>query len=95
VPYVVVHDSDRRPGREPIPSDLRLNALIKRRAGARRTIVLEPDFEGVAGFRGRHRKPERAQHRLGHARRDELPVPLVRAVELALQSARLRPPTYS
>ena len=95
VPYVVVHDSDQRPGREPIPSDLRLNALIKRRAGARRTIVLEPDFEGVAGFRSRHRKPERAQHRLAHAHRDELPAPLVRAVELALSSARLRPPTYS
>jgi predicted ATPase len=95
VPYVVVHDSDQRPGREPIPSDLRLNALIKRRAGAGRTIVLEPDFEGVAGFRSRHRKPERAQHRLAHAHRDELPVPLVRAVELALRSARLRPPTYS
>jgi predicted ATPase len=95
VPYVVVHDSDRRAGRDPIPSDLRLNALIKRRAGARRTIVLEPDFEGVAGFRSRHSKPERAQHRLGHARRDELPTPLVRAVELALESARLRPPTYS
>jgi AAA domain, putative AbiEii toxin, Type IV TA system len=95
VPYVVVHDSDMRPGREPIPSDLRLNALIKRRAGARRTIVLEPDFEGVAGFRSRHRKPERAMHRLGHAHPDELPEPLVRAVELALASARLRPPTYS
>jgi predicted ATPase len=95
VPYVVVHDSDQRPGREPIPSDLRLNALIKRRAGARRTIVLEPDFEGVAGFRSRHRKPERAQHRLGHAHREELPAPLVRAVELALESARPRPPTYS
>jgi predicted ATPase len=95
VPYVVVHDSDQRPGREPIPSDLRLNALIKRRAGSRRTIVLEPDFEGVAGFRSRHRKPERAQNRLGHARREELPVPLVRAVELALESARPRPPTYS
>jgi predicted ATPase len=95
VPYVVVHDSDQRPGREPIPSDLRLNALIKRRAGARRTIVLEPDFEGVAGFRSRHRKPERAQHRLGHARREDLPAPLVRAVELALAAARPRPPTYS
>jgi predicted ATP-dependent endonuclease of OLD family len=95
VPYVVVHDSDLRPGRDPIESDMRLNALIKRRAGARRTIVLDPDFEGVAGFRSRHRKPERAQHRLGNAHRDELPAALVRAVELALKSARLRPPTYS
>ena len=53
VPYVVVHDSDVRPDREPVESEVRLNALIRRRAGARRTIVLEPDFEGVTGFRGR------------------------------------------
>jgi predicted ATPase len=95
VPYVVVHDSDLRPGREPLEYTLRLNALIRRRAGARRTIVLEPDFEGVAGFRGRARKPERAWRRLAQARRDELPAPLVRAVELALRSARPGPPTYS
>jgi predicted ATP-dependent endonuclease of OLD family len=95
VPYVVVHDSDLRPGREPLEQTLQLNALIRRRAGARRTVVLEPDFEGVAGFRGRARKPERAWRRLAHARRDELPAPLVRAVELALGSARPGPPTYS
>jgi predicted ATPase len=95
VPYVVVHDSDLRPDREPVDSEVKLNALIRRRAGARRTIVLQPDFEGVVGFRSRSRKPERAQHRLGRARREELPAPLVRAVELAIESARLRPPTYS
>ena len=53
VPCVVVHDSDLRPGREPVEADVKLNALIRRRAGARRTVVLEPDFEGVAGFRSR------------------------------------------
>jgi predicted ATPase len=95
VPYVVVHDSDLRPDRDPVDSEVRLNALIRRRAGARRTIVLQPDFEGVMGFRSKSRKPERAQHRLGRARREELPPPLVRAVELAIESARLRPPTYS
>jgi predicted ATPase len=95
VPYVVVHDSDRRPNREPIESDLKLNALIRRRAGARRTVVLEPDFEGVAGFRGRRGKPERAWRRLADAPPEELPEPLVRAVRLALASARLRPPSYS
>ncbi len=95
VPYVVVHDSDVRPDREPVESEVRLNALIRRRAGARRTIVLEPDFEGVTGFRGRANKPERAWRRLAHARRDELPEPLVQAVDLALASARPGPPTYS
>ena len=95
IPYVVVHDSDMRPGREPVDSEVRLNALIRRRAGARRTVVLEPDFEGVVGFRGRSRKPERAWSRLARAGRDELPAPLVRAVELALSSARPGAPTYS
>src|SRR6185503_20956814 len=42
VPYVVVHDSDMRPGREPLESEVKLNALIRQRVGARRTIVLDP-----------------------------------------------------
>src|SRR4051794_3290407 len=95
VPYVVVHDSDIRPGREPVEAELKLNALIRRRAGARRTIVLEPDFEGTAGLRGRDRKPERAWRRLAAARPDELPQPLVHAVRLALETAHPRAPSYS
>ncbi len=95
IPYVVVHDSDLRPGREPLESEVRLNALIRRRAGARRTIVLEPDFEGVTGFHGKAHKPGRAWTQLAHARADELPAPLVRAVKLALASARPGPSTYS
>jgi predicted ATP-dependent endonuclease of OLD family len=95
VPYVVVHDSDIRPGREPVESELKLNALIRRQAGAKRTVVLEPDFEGVAGFHGKARKPERAWRRLANARHDELPKPLVRAVRLALSLADPRPPSYS
>ena len=95
VPYVVVHDSDLRPHREPVESEVKLNALIRRKAGARRTVLLEPDFEGVAGFRRRGHKPERAWSRIANTRREELPAPLVRAVELALRSARPGPPTYS
>ncbi len=95
VPCVVVHDSDLRPGRDPVEAELELNALIRRRAGARRTVVLEPDFEGVAGFRGRAHKPERAWRRLARARPDDLPEPLVRAVELAIEAAHPRPPSYS
>jgi predicted ATP-dependent endonuclease of OLD family len=95
VPCVVVHDSDLRPGQEPLEAELKLNALIRRRAGARRTVVLEPDFEGIAGFRSRAHKPERAWRRLAHARPDELPEPLVRAVGLAIEAAHPRPPSYS
>jgi putative ATP-dependent endonuclease of the OLD family len=95
IPFVVLHDSDMRPGREPVESEVKLNALIRRRAGVRRTVLFEPDFEGVAGFRSKARKPERAWSRLANSSRDELPAPLVRAVELALASARPGPPTYS
>jgi predicted ATP-dependent endonuclease of OLD family len=95
VPYVVVHDSDMRPGRQPVESEVKLNALIRRRAGARRTIVLDPDFEGVLGFHSRSRKPQRALRRIASVRREDLPESLVRAVELALSSARPGPPTYS
>lgn len=95
VPFVVIHDSDLRPERELLEDEVKLNALIRRLAGARRTVVLEPDFEGVAGFRGRGPKPERAWSHLAHASLDELPEPLVRAVELALDSAHPRQPSYS
>jgi hypothetical protein len=75
---------------------VKLNALIRRRAGARRTVVLDPDFEGVVGVRGRRaNKPERAWQRLARAHPDELPEPLVRAVRLALATARPGPPSYS
>jgi predicted ATP-dependent endonuclease of OLD family len=95
VPYVVVHDSDMRPDREPVEAEVKLNALIRRRAGARRTVVLEPDFEGVAGWRGHSHKPERAWRHLAHASAEELPEPLVRAVRLALEAAAPRAPSYS
>jgi len=95
VPCIAVHDSDVRTDREPLDDEVRLNALIRRRAGAGRTVVLEPDFEGVAGFHGRDHKPERAANRLANATVDELPEPLVRAVKLALGSAQARRPSYS
>ncbi len=95
VPWVVVHDSDLRPGREPLAAELKLNALIRRRAGARRTIVLDPDFEHVLGFRSRARKPERASRRVAGAHPDELPKALVAAVRLALESAQHRQASYS
>jgi hypothetical protein len=91
IPYVAVHDSDVRPGREPAEGVAELNALIRRRAGARRTIVLEPDFEGVAGLRSRRaRKPEQAWRRLVADTARKPPAPLVRAATLALELAGRR-----
>jgi predicted ATPase len=95
VPFVVLHDSDLRPGREPSDADRKLNRLIRRLAGAGRTVVLDPDFEGVAGVRGKRKKPERAWSHLAHATPDELPEPLVRAVKLAMASMHPREPSYS
>jgi len=94
-PFVVLHDSDLRPGREPSDADRKLNRLIRRLAGARRTVVLDPDFEWVAGVRGKRKKPERAWSHLAHATPDELPEPLVRAVKLAMASMHPREPSYS
>jgi CRISPR-associated exonuclease Cas4 len=95
VPCVVVHDSDMRPDREPVASELSLNALIQSTAGETPTVVLDPDFEGVAGFSGHTHKPEHAWRRLAEAETDELPEPLVRAVRLALDLAHPRQPSSS
>ena len=95
VPWVVVHDSDVHPDREPSPNELRLNALIRRKAGAARTVVLDPDFEGVSGFHSKVHKPEHAWHHLAQAGLDDVPDPLVRAARLALELAQPRQPSYS
>ena len=80
IPFVALHDRDRH--------DEVLNEAIRALAGAGRTIVLEPDFEHVARLRGGSHKPERAWHRFAHIGRDEVPLPLLEAVELAVSLAR-------
>jgi len=87
IPHVVVHDRDAEPGREPIPGEHERNELIGQLAGPERTIVLEPDFEGVAGLRGHGHKPARALERFTGPRVD-VPEPLARAAELVLSLAR-------
>ena len=71
-------------------AELKLNELIRRRAGARRTVVLDPDFEGVSGFRSRPTSRSEPGGVWRDAHPDELPEALVRAVTLAL--ARSPPP---
>ncbi|MEX2210798.1 MAG: TOPRIM nucleotidyl transferase/hydrolase domain-containing protein [Gaiellaceae bacterium] len=87
IPYVVVHDRDAQPGRDPLAGERERNALIAELAGDERTIVLEPDFEGVAGLRGRSHKPQRALERF-RTPGAEVPGPLARAAELVLALAR-------
>jgi hypothetical protein len=86
IPFVVVHDRDAPAGEQPIPQEVELNRLIAKIAGRGRTIVLEPDFEGVTGLRGHANKPERAWQHFS-APGVSVPEPLARAVRLALRSA--------
>ena len=88
IPYVVVHDRDAPPGSRPVESERVMNKLIQEVAGRRRTIVLAPDFEAVAGLdaRGRNRKPRKAYRRF-HGNGDVPPV-LRQAVEKVLREAR-------
>lgn len=90
VPFIVVHDSDARPSGKPIAAERALNALIVETAGEERTVVLEPDFESIAGIKGRRHKPERAWRRFASLPSAEIPVPLRRAAELAVELARTR-----
>jgi hypothetical protein len=65
-----------------------MNRLIQEVAGRRRTVVLTPDFEAVAGLDtgGRSRKPRKAYRRF-HGNGD-VPPALQQAVEKVLREAR-------
>ena len=86
IPFVVVHDRDAEPDEDPIPAEVALNALIAEVVGRERTIVLEPDFEAVAGLKGHSGKPERAWRHFSQPG-VEVPEPLERAVRLALDDS--------
>jgi putative ATP-dependent endonuclease of the OLD family len=65
IPYVIVHDRDAPKGQRPVESERMVNQQIQDVAGRRRTVVMTPDFEAVAGIsaRGRGRKPRKAYRR--------------------------------
>src|SRR4029079_15581788 len=88
VPFLVVHDRDAAPGKEPIQSERLLNAQLAELAGARRTIVLWRDFEVVIGVHGRSRKPARASERFASITADQVPPELRRIVERMVKLAR-------
>lgn len=87
VPFLVVHDSDETPGRKTVAAERALNALIAEVAGDAPRIVLEPDFEAVAGLRGRKEKPKRAWHWFSELSAEQMPPELVGVVEQALELA--------
>jgi predicted ATPase len=90
VPFLAIYDSDSRPGRKPIAAELALNALIAEVVEDARRFVLEPDFEAVAGLKGRNRKPERAWRHFASLGPEEVPKLLAEAVERAVSLARER-----
>ncbi len=92
IPYVVLHDRDAPRGQQPKEAEQVANEAILRVAGRRRTIMLVPDFEGVAGLRARRGKPEAAWRRFQSGNAD-LPEPLRRAVERVVAAARRAPRT--
>jgi predicted ATP-dependent endonuclease of OLD family len=88
IPFIVIHDSDRRTSGRLVASERALNALIADTAGEDRVIVLDPDFEAVAGLSGGSRKPERAWREFAVRTAGEMPGQLVRVAEIAVSLAR-------
>lgn len=88
VPFVAVHDRDALPGRRPRASERALNAEIAAVSGRERTVVLEPDFEGLAHLRRSTHKPEQAWRRFASLEASRMPEPLLRAARIALELAR-------
>jgi hypothetical protein len=88
IPFVVVHDSDRRASGKFVAAEGALNALIANTVGEELVVVLDPDFEAVAGLTGGSRKPERAWREFASRSSAEMPRPLARVAELAIKLAR-------
>jgi predicted ATPase len=87
IPFVVVHDSDRKASGKLAAAERALNALIADTVGDEGVIVLDPDFEAVAGLAGHSRKPERAWREFASRPSAEMPEPLVRVAERAISLA--------
>jgi hypothetical protein len=88
IPFVVVHDSDRKTSGRLAPAERALNALIADTAGEERVIVLDPDFEAVAGLAGHRHKPEHAWREFAERPAGEMPPQLVRVAELTMSFVR-------
>ena len=73
---------------EAVESERVVNRQIREVAGSRRTVVLTPDFETVAGFKssGRSRKPRKAWRQFQGT--GDVPPELRVAVEKVVRAAR-------
>jgi AAA ATPase domain/Protein of unknown function (DUF2813) len=95
IPFVAVHDSDRKTSGRLAPAEQALNALIAETVGQERVIVLDPDFEAVAGLAGRSHKPEHAWREFAERAAGEMPRQLVRVAELTMSFVRQAAETTS
>jgi predicted ATP-dependent endonuclease of OLD family len=92
IPYVVVFDRDAPRGQQPTPAEIVANETILRVAGRKRTIMMTPDFEGIAGLKVRRGKPAAAWRRF-RSPNAEVPEPLRQAVIRVVAMARRAPRT--
>jgi predicted ATPase len=92
IPFLVVHDSDRKSSGRLAPAEQALNALIAETAGEERVIVLDPDFEEVAGLEGHRHKPEHAWREFAERPAVGMPAQLVRVAELTMSFAHQHAP---
>ena len=88
IPFLVMHDSDRKASGKLAAAERALNELIAETAGIDRVIVLDPDFEAVSGLVGNRHKPERAWREFAARSATEMPPELVRVAELAASFAQ-------
>ena len=84
IPFVVVHDSDRKTSGRLAPAEQALNALIAATAGEEHVIVLDPDFEAVAGLAGHRHKPEHAWREFAERPVADMPGQLLGVAELTM-----------
>ena len=88
IPFIVVHDSDRKASGRPAADERALNKLIADTAGDAPVVVLDPDFEAVARLGGHRRKPEQAWREFAERTATEMPDDLLRVARLAMSLAR-------
>ena len=81
IPHLIVHDADR--GR----ASARENSLLREAAGRAPIFVLQPDFEAVAGMRGREDKVLAAWQRFSKIEADRIPAAFQRIIQTAVDLA--------
>jgi hypothetical protein len=86
-PSYLIEGGDKTESGRRVAAEWALNVLIAETAGGVGTIVLDLDFEAVAGLTGHSRQPEREEFRSRPSA--DMPEPLVRVGEGAISLTRV------